>query len=482
MKTRIEKVIFGLLLMIATMQTVSADDKIDRTQRPTGKPAPKIHLPEIQKATLKNGLMVWLVEDHELPTVAFNLVMNAGADHDPLAQPGLASITADMMDEGTKARSALQISEELDAVGASLGTSSNLDGSYVTLNTLSKYLPKSLDVFADVVAHPTFPDKEFQRIRKQRLATLLQQKDQPPAIATNAYYYLLYGSNHPYGNNPSGSEASLNVMATSDLVAFYQKYLRPNNAILIVVGDTKLAEITSRLESALADWQPGDVASLTVPPPPVQDKMHVYLIDKPGAPQSEVRIGYPSLPRSTPDFFPVTVMNRILGGQFSSRINMNLRERHGYTYGAGTSFRFLKGIGPFTASGGIVTEKTDSSLIEFMHEINTMWEKGMSSEELSFAKKGLLGNFALAFETPAQIAGALQNVILYGLPENYFNTYLQNIDAVSLDDVQRVAKKYLDASKMAVVVVGDLARIKEGVAALKLGDIVLCDIDGHPIP
>jgi zinc protease len=210
--------------------------------------------------------------------------------------------------------------------------------------------------------------------------------------------------------------------------------------------------------------------------------MRVYLVDKPGAPQSEVRIGYPALARSTPDYFPALEMNRLLGGQFTSRINLNIREKHGYTYGARSAFNFQKGAGPFTASGGIVTEKTDSSLIEFLHEINLMKEKGMSATELEFVKKGLVGSFALGFETPAQIAGSLQSLVLYGLPEDYFNNYLQNIEAVKLDEIQRVAAKYLDASKMAVVVVGDLAKIKDGVEKLNLGKTVMSDLDGNPVP
>ena len=259
-------------------------------------------------------------------------------------------------------------------------------------------------------------------------------------------------------------------------------YYRPNNATLIIVGDLTMNDILGKLNAALADWKSGDITPFQVPAPRPVDAMRVYLVDKPGAPQSEVRIGYPALARSSPDYFPVLVMNRLLGGQFSSRINLNLREKHGYTYGARSGFSFQKGAGPFTASGGIVTEKTDSSLIEFLYEINLMKDKGMSASELEFVKKGLVGGFALAFETPAQIAGSLQGIVLYGLPENYFNNYLQNIEAVQLDDVQRVAKKYLDASKMAVVVVGDLAKIKDGVVALKLGQTVMCDLDGHPLP
>jgi len=480
MKQLREIIMPGILLASLVVSVAFGGEDIDRTKRPKGKPAPKIQLPEIQKATLKNGLAVWLVEYHELPTVAFNLVIQAGSDHDPLAQPGLASMTADMLDEGTKTRNSLQISDEVESIGASFATNSNWDGSFMTMSTLTKYMDKALEVFTDVLTNPTFPQKEFNRIQKQRLTALLQQRDQPIAIANNAFSYILYGASHPYGNNPTGTEASLKSMTTSDLVKFYQTNYRPNNGTLIVVGDVKLNDLTSRLETALGGWQPADVPAYSVPQPKAVDKIQVYLIDKPGAPQSEIRIGYPSLARSTPDFFPVVLMNRMLGGQFTSRINLNLRERHGYTYGARSVFSFQKGIGPFTASAGVVTEKTDSSLHEFLFELNLMHDKGMTDDELAFVKKGVLGNFALNFETAAQIAGALQNIALYGLPEDYYQNYLQNIYAVSLGQVNGVARKYLGMSTMAVVVVGDLAKIKEGVAALRMGDIVLCDLDGKP--
>jgi predicted Zn-dependent peptidase len=473
-----------LIVLLAAMTPApsAARTDLDRTKRPAGKPAPKIQLPEIQKATLNNGLKVWLVEQHELPVVAMNLVIQAGADHDPAAQPGIASMAADLLDEGTKTRTTLQISEEIDAIGASFSTGAGVDASFVTLNTLTKHLDKALSVFTDVVANPTFPEKEFARIQKQRLTSLIQQRDQPPAIANNAFSLVLYGSDHPYGHNASGTEASVKSMTAADLEKFYKTYYRPNNATLIVVGDVTLGTIVPKLNGALANWISAEVASFSVPPPQAPDRMRVYLVDKPGAPQSEVRIGYPALARSTPDFFPVQVMNRMLGGQFTSRVNLNLREKHGYTYGAFTTFRFQKGVGPFVAQGGIVSEKTDSSLIEFLAELNLMREKGMSAEELAYSKKGMIGNFALAFETPAQIAGALQNIVLYGLPEDYYNNYLVNIEGVSLDAVQRVAKQYLDTSRMVVVVVGDLAKIKAGVMGLKLGETVVCDPDGKPVP
>ena len=480
MKRNINCFLTGLILTILISSMMNSQD-IDRTKRPVGKQAPKVTLPEIQKATLKNGLNIWLVERHELPTVAMNLVFQAGSDHDPAGQPGIASMTADVIDEGTKNRDALKISSDLESVGANLNIGANWDGTFMSLNCLSKYFTKALDVYTDVLVNPAFPPKEFERLQKQRITGLIQQRDQAVTIANNAFSFILYGPNHPYGNNPSGTEASLKAMTANDLVKYYQTYYRPNNATLIVVGDLKMSDITPVLEKALADWKPADVPAYMVPEAPAIEKMKLYLVDKPGAAQSEIRIGYPALPRSSPDYFPVQVMNRMLGGQFTSRINLNIREKRGFTYGARSGFSFQKGAGPFTASAGVQTAKSDSSVREFLYEINLMHDKGMTAEELDFVKKGMIGSFALTFETPSQIAGALQSIVLYGLPENYFNNYLQNIEAVTLKDVEKVSRKYLDSSKMAVVVVGDLEKIKDGIAALKAGDIVLCDLDGKPV-
>ncbi len=471
-----------MMVTIMAATTANAGSDLDRTKRPEGKPAPKVQLPDIQKATLNNGLQVWLVEHHELPTVSMNLIVQAGSDHDPVSQPGIASMTADVIDEGTSTRDALKIADDLESIGASIGVNSSFDGSFMTLSSLTEFLPKALEIYADIITNPTFPQKEFDRLKKQRLTALKQQKDQPTTIANNAYSYILYGSDHPYGNNPSGTEASLNAMTRDQLVTFYNTYYRPNNATLVVVGDVKLSDVVSKLEQSLSGWQKADIPAFTLQDPKPVDKTRVFLIDKPGAPQSEVRIGYPALSRNTPDFFPVVVMNRMLGGQFSSRINLNLREKHGYTYGANSGFRFNKGVGPFTASGGIVTEKSDSAMKEFKYEIDLMSEKGMTPDELQFVKKGLMGNFALTFETPGQIAGALQNIILYGLPENYYQNYLQNIEKVSLNDVNSVAKKYLNSSRMAMVVVGDLSKIKDNITKMNFGEVILCDPDGKPLP
>ena len=472
-----------LALSISILMTnpLNAQDRIDRTERPGPSGTPRIQLPKIQKAKLANRLDVWLVEKHELPVVALNLVIQAGSDHDPIRKPGIASMTADVIDEGTKTRDALKIADELDFIGASLAVRSDVDGSSVTLHTITKRLNEALDVFADVLVNPTFPQAEFDRIRKQRETSLLQQKDRPPAIASNVFRHVLYGPNHPYGNDASGTEQSLKEMTREDLLDFYNTYYRPNNSVLIVVGDVTLSDITARLEKLLAGWTSAPAPDLTLPPIPPIQKRALYLVDKPGAAQSEIRIGYPAAARNTPDFFAINLMNRILGGQYTSRINLNLRERHGFTYGARSGFTFNKEPGPFVASAGVATAKTDSSLQEFKYEIDRMYQDGVTADELAFVKKGFAGNFALTFETASQIAGALQNIVLYNLPENYYDQFLQNIDNVTMDEVQKTARRYLDSSRMAFVVVGDVKTIREGSEKLGLGETVVCDADGNPV-
>lgn len=469
--------VFIIALFLISVPTMT--QTLDRTKRPAPAGIPRVSLPAIQKATLTNGLRIWLVRHSELPLAAFNLVIQSGADHDPVTMPGLATMTAELLDEGTDSRDALQVADDLEVIGATLSVRAITDGSFITLNTLTRHLDKALEVYCDVISNPTFPQKEFERIRHQRLTTLLQQKDRAATIANLAFNHILYGYEHPYGNDNAGTPASIESMRRDDLIDFYTRYYRPNNATMIIVGDVRLSEIVSRLEQGLAQWKSAPVPKLTMPPTPASERRMVYMIDKPAAPQSELRIGYPALARSTPDFFPVFVMNRILGGQFTSRVNLNLREKRGFTYGARTAFQFNKQPGPFVASAGVTTSKTDSSIQEFLYEIDRMRADGATAEELEYVKKGLSGNFALTFETPSQVAGALQNIVLYGLPEDYYENYLENIARVSLPDVARVSARYLDSSRMAVVVVGDVDVIREGIERLDIGEVVMCDVEGR---
>lgn len=470
----------ALLLAGATM-SMPLLGQVDRTLRPRPQPTPRIVLPEIQKTRLSNGLAVWLVEHRELPIVALNLVFQSGSDRDPAAKAGIASMTSELLDEGTTSRTSLAIADELESIGAVLSARSGTDGSFVMLSCLTKHLPSALDVFADVLTDPVFPAGEFERLRNQRVTSLMQQRDRPATIASLAFSRLIYGQEHPYGRDASGTEQSLAAMTRDDLVAFYSTHYRPNNAVLIAVGDIALPDLVRHLESRLGPWKAGDAPPAAFPATPAATRRTVYLIDKPEAPQSEIRIGYPAAARSTPDFFPLTLANRVLGGQFASRLNLNIREKRGFSYGVRSAFQFSKQPGPFVASGGVIATKTDSALFEFLYEIDKVHESGITQEELEFVRKGLAGNFALTFETPGQIAGSMQNLVLYDLPDDYYEKYLENLDAVSLDRVKEVSARYFDSSRMAVVVVGDLKLVRNGIEGLNLGEIVLCDVDGKPL-
>jgi zinc protease len=467
-----------LLGMTMTPYKAEGQDALDRSQRPGPGPLPRISLPAIQKTMLSNGLAVWLVERHELPIVAFNLIINAGAERDPLSTPGLSSMTAALVDEGTTSRSALEIADRLDYLGATLTIRSSFDGTFATLSTLRKHLDEALQVYGDVMTNPVFPQAEFDRQRKQRLASLLQQKDQPGTIASLAFNRIAYGSQHPYGNDPSGTPRSLEALTRDDLLTFYRSYYRPNNATMIVVGDAPMKEIKARLENIFGGWTSAPIPSDTLSPVPPSRERHVYMVDKPGAAQSEIRIGAPALARSTPDYFPVTLMNRILGGQFSSRLNLNLREKRGFTYGARSAFSFTRQPGPFVASAAVTTAKTDSAINEFLYEIDLMHRDGATPQELDFVKKGLTGNFVLGFETNSQIAGALSTIALYGLSDDYYEHYVERLNAVDVADVKRVARRYLDSSRMNVVFVGDLSVVRKDVEKMGIGKTVLLDHEG----
>jgi zinc protease len=471
-------VLFCIAGSVSLQSHVTAQDMLDRTIRPKLGPTPEIRLPKIQKAELPNGLRIWLVENHKVPMVAFNLVLSAGSERDPLATPGMASMAAAMMQEGTATRTSLQIADEIDAIGATMNLTSQTDYASASLNCLTKHLDAALGVYADVLIHPTFPEKEFARVKNDRLTALLQQKDRPTTIASMAFGKILYGAGHPYGNDVNGTEQSIKGLNREDIVRFYQTNYHPNNATLLVVGDVTMAIVLPRVTQAFAEWQKADVSAAPSFATPAIGTRKIYLVDKPGAAQSEIRIGYPALARTTPDFFSVSLMNTVLGGQFSSRLNSNIRERRGFSYGVRSAFQFTRLPGPFVASGGVQTAKTDSALQEFLREIDLMRDKGMTAEELEFAKDRTNGTFAISFETPAQIAAALVNIVVYGLPEDYLVNYLKNVDAVTLADAQRVARQYLDTSKMAIVVVGDLKVIRPGIEQMKVGPIVVADVNG----
>ncbi|MBV9215801.1 MAG: insulinase family protein, partial [Acidobacteria bacterium] len=442
-------------------------------------PDPKFALPEIEKSKLSNGLNVWVVRKATLPIVSMNLVINAGATLERADRSGVASMTASMINQGTKTRTALDISNGLQSIGANAGASASFDSTNVNMQTLTKNLDKALDIYADIIVNPTFPDSEFKSLKGRVMNSFRQRKASNTAVAGVVYDKVLYG-NQVYGRQLTGDEKTVGSMDRSDVARFYDSYYRPNNSTLIVVGDVTTADIDARLEKAFAGWKAGGTGASGVEAQRMMAQPAIYIVDKPGASQSSINIGEVGISRSNPDYYAVQVMNAILGGGGTARLFMNLREDKGYTYGAYSRFTYRKGAGPFSAYGEIQTISTKEAIQEFLKELNGMrGARPITKEELEVNKQSFIRRFPSQFETVGGISGQLSNLVTYDLPDSYFNDYISKINAVTIDDVNRVANKYLDPSKMAVVIVGDRKVIEPHLTELGM-PITILDTDGNP--
>ena len=460
------------------------DEKDYSVNLPKAGTDPKFALPAVEKKKLSNGLEVWMVRQPELPIVSMNLVLNTGGAANPTGKEGLSSITASLLDTGTKTRSAVEIANQLQSIGANLGAGSSWDETNVSLQTLTKNLDKALDIYADVINNPAFPADELETQRKRALVGFIQRKDNPNAISNVVYNALLYGKDHPYGKSLGGDEKSIAGLKREDVVKFYETYYRPNNAAMIVVGDVDSKTLIPKLEKAFANWKAGDVSAINTPAAKTFDAAGIYIVDKPGAAQSVISIGQIGVARDNPDYFPLQVMNSILGGQFSARVNMNLREDKGYTYGARSGFSFRRGAGPFSASADVKTAVTKESVMEFMKELNGI--RGgipVTKAELEYNKQSIIRRFPRTVETVGQISGSLADLYVYDLPATYYNDYIQKVNAVTVEDVNRVANKYLTPDKMAIVIVGDKAVIEPKLKEIDMwGEkILFLDTEGNPI-
>jgi zinc protease len=470
----------SIVSLLAVQSVATAQGTFDRSKPPELGPPPKVSLPPITTRQLPNGLKLMIVEQHELPLADFVLLVGSGSTADPASKPGIANLLSAMLREGTTSRKSLEIADQIAFLGIRLSPTSSWESSTLSLHTPTAQLDSALALFADVALHPSFPANEFERVRKTQLTELLQLRDQGAAIASIAFPAIIYGSAHPYGAPAQGTEASVRALTTGDLQSYYQANFRPNNATLIVVGDVTPAQVEQKINALFGGWQRADIPQINYSEPPKSGTTTIYLIDKPGAAQSSFRIGAIGVPRSTQDYFALTVMNTILGGSFSSRLNQNLRETRGYTYGAGSRFDMRRAAGPFLASAEIVTAKSDSALLEFMKELNGI-RQVVPPAELSRAKRYLQLQLPGNFETTQQIAAALVPVALYGLPLDYYNNYVQNIEGVTQADVARVAQQYINPGSLAIVIVGDRKTIEPGLKATNVGPIAIRDISGQPI-
>jgi predicted Zn-dependent peptidase len=453
----------------------------DRTKPPDLGAALPLKLPPVRKHTLSNGLPVWLVEAHEVPLVQVNLLVKAGAGDDPAGKFGVASLTAAMLDEGAGARTALQLADEVEFLGASLGTSSSYDASAVRLNVPASRLEHALQLMADVVLRPAFPEPELNRLRQERLTDLLQAKDDPASVAPMAFARIVFGPAHRYGTDIVGTETTLEGFAVQDLRAFHSSMYRPSNATLIVVGDVTADAVIPQLETQFGSWEGTGAGRGSVPQAAQVARGQITIVDMPGAEQSQIRVGWVGVPRETPDYFALEVLNTILGGSFTSRLNQNLREEHQYSYGARSRFDMRLSAGPFFAAAGVQTDKTSESIREFFRELTRISEP-VGSEEVAKAKNYIAMRFPREFETIGDLSSRLEELVTYGLPDTYFARYVDSIQAVTSAAVQKAAATYVQPTRFAVLVVGDRKIIEAPIRALNLGPVNVMAVDeavGH---
>ncbi len=456
---------------------LAAQQAPDRSKAPAPGPAQGVKLPPIQKRALANGLPVWIVEMPKVPVVQVNLIVRAGAATDPAGKYGLASFTSDMLDEGAGARDALELADAIEFLGISISTGSTWDASTVGLFSPVSRLDDALPLMADVALHPSFSEAEVERLRQERLTSLLQQRDNASVLASQGFSRMVYGPRHRYGAMAMGNNVSNGEMTAQEIRAFHAQYYQPQNSHLLVVGDVKPDAILPKLEKAFGGWKNG--ATPMVPAldaAPQHAAKQIYLIDRPGAAQSQIRIGWIGVPRNTPDYYVLDVLNTVLGGSFTSRLNQNLRERNGYSYGARSTFDMRSAAGPFFASAGVQTDKTVESLREFFIELNGI-RQPIPAEELDRAKNYLALGFPAGFETTGSVAAQMGELVVYGLSESLFTEYVGKIQAVTVADAERAANQYIQPDKFAVIVVGDLSRIEQPIRAANLGPVRVVPVD-----
>ena len=446
---------------------------------PPGPPRP-YRFPQVVRRTLSNGLKILVAENHNAPLVAIRALVCSGADRDTQQLAGLASMTAELLDEGAGSRDAIRLAEDLGLLGGSLGTGTDWDASYATLDVLSKNIDATLEIFAEIIRRPMLPEPALERVRSERLMELLQQREEPAAIAGKRFSNLLYGTG-TYGNSVMGNAESIERFTIDDVRRFYSTNFIPNNTAIVIAGDINASDTIATVERLFGDWKRGaEPPRPSITPAPI-DASRVYLIDRPNAVQSEIRIGHVGVPRSCEDYFPLTVMNALLGGVFNSRINLNLREKHGYTYGARSLFAFRRQAGPFVVSAPVRNEVTLQSVTEVFNELRRIRTGDIEPRELEDTKNYLAGVFPATVQSSSDIAGRVLDMELYDLPHDYFDHYREKITAVTAEDVSRVAQKYIDPDRSLIVIVGNASQIREPLGTLGL-PIQHLDVDGNVLP
>jgi zinc protease len=458
----------------------------DRKTMPTTSTPPDLKLPPLQRATLSNGMKIVLAERHNAPVVDMTLILDAGYASDSLATPGTAKLAIGMLDEGTKKRNSLQIAERAELLGARLGAGSSLDTSFLSLNSITGKLADSLELFSDVVVNPTFPEADFERLKAQALAGIQQEKTQPAGIATRLLPQLIYGKGHAYANpfSGNGSTESVTALSRADLEAFHHRWIRPDNGTMLIVGDTTLATIVPLLEKNFGAWKaPADpLPKKNVGIVVQQTKPRVFLVNRTGAEQSMILAGYVGPPRSDPDHIALETLNTILGGNFVSRLNMNLREDKHWSYGVSSRLLDAEGQGPFLVRAPVQTDKTAEAMQETVRELREVVAgRPPTDAEIKFARDSLVLQLPGSNETSDEVAGSYADIVTYGLKDTYWNDYVGEVNAMTAAKLGLAAQKLVQPNAVTWIVVGDLAKIEASVRKLNLGEVKVLDAEGNVI-
>lgn len=474
---------FAAAVVITLANLVAlAQQPLDRTKVPPPGVTPVLRVPTWTKTQLANGATLIVSERHSLPLVSFSITFLGGSNQfEPVGKRGVASMTSSMLTEGTTTKTGDQISDALQLLGTSVNAGvGGEEGSIGFVSTTKNFEP-TLAILADMMLNSTFPVEALERLRGRTLVNLTQAKDQPVVVGAQVFAKILYGDAHPYGQRTT--ETSVKAITREDVVAFQKAYFQPGRAIITVAGDVTAAKVKASVEKGLAAWtKAGDKPSFDYPKLPELQPAKIYLVDKPGAAQSVVNIGLPGPPRNTPDYFALQVLNTILGGQFQSRLNANIREQKGYSYGVNSGFNYGKGPGAFRAGGSIFSAKTDAALIEFMKELKgIVGEKPITDEEIKTAKESLIQGLPQRFASVSAISNAITSLVVQGLPDDYYQTYAKNVSAVTKEDLLRVAKQYIDLNHLAIVIVGDRSAVEAALKATNIAPITIIDIEGNPV-
>lgn len=448
---------------------------LDRSRPPAPGPLRPFHFPGVRRRTLDNGLQVIVAENHAFPVATLDLVLPSGGLAEPEERGGLASLTAGLLESGAGGRDATQIAEAVDELGLALETGISWDSTLAGFTALTSRLEGGMRILADLVIHPTFPQHEVERIRDERLTAVAQRRADPSTLADELNTHFSFPAGHPFGRRLGGPASTLPTLTRAELTDFHASHYLPAGGWLCAAGDVTLDGVSALAERYLAGWT-------GAPPPPREPRTEprfaettIILADRPGSVQSEVRVGHVGIPRTADDYFAVTVMNAILGGVFASRLNLNLRERLGYTYGVTSAFGMRKLPGTFTVSAAIQSEGTAHSVSEMLRDMRRMQEELVPDAELADAASYLAGTFPLALQTTDGLAGKLSSLAVYGLPDDYYDSYRDRLMSVTAQEVREAARRRLMPDRAAVVVVGDAKELRGGLEALGIGPVQVID-------